>query len=274
MQEPILSPYSKKQLQHYLKRPGHALLLGGQDGIGKYYVARWVGEQLGQPTITVETIDNKAISIAQIRELYTRTRTGDPLLVIVRDAHTMSREAQNAFLKLLEEPPKHVKFILTTQNSQSMLPTIVSRTTYVNLTPPHKDDLVAYVHSLNAHDKTELARLAVTTENLPGKLITSTKDDESKQLHQALVAEAKRFYSSPVYERLCTLVDQNYSKEWFSDLSAFLVVIVDSLMRQQTDPKALKTLTRQARLLQETHHNLYTINGNQKIHLIRLAVQL
>ncbi|NIA22864.1 MAG: AAA family ATPase [Proteobacteria bacterium] len=48
-------------------------------------------------------------------------------IIIIRDAHYMTREAQNALLKILEEPPDRVFFILTTANEDKLLPTIISR---------------------------------------------------------------------------------------------------------------------------------------------------
>jgi len=53
--------------------------------------------------------------------------------------HLSSSEAQNAFLKLLEEPPSNVIFILTTSNIYSLLPTIVSRTKIINLKKTNKN---------------------------------------------------------------------------------------------------------------------------------------
>lgn len=46
---------------------------------------------------------------------------------IIDEAHMLSNSAWNAFLKSLEEPPKHVKFILATTEPQKLLPTILSR---------------------------------------------------------------------------------------------------------------------------------------------------
>lgn len=46
---------------------------------------------------------------------------------ILKNAQTMTTQAQNAILKLLEEPPKNVIFILTCKNKQELLPTVISR---------------------------------------------------------------------------------------------------------------------------------------------------
>ena len=47
--------------------------------------------------------------------------------------HLSSIPAQNSFLKLLEEPPSKVQFVLTTDNKNNLLPTIVSRVKIIKL---------------------------------------------------------------------------------------------------------------------------------------------
>ncbi len=55
------------------------------------------------------------------------------------DFHLSSFEAQNAFLKVLEEPPENILFVLTTINRGALLPTIVSRAKIINLANPSRD---------------------------------------------------------------------------------------------------------------------------------------
>ncbi len=52
---------------------------------------------------------------------------------VIEDAHNMTVEAQNALLKLFEEPPEHVSLILTVSSCASLLETIISRGTLVTL---------------------------------------------------------------------------------------------------------------------------------------------
>ena len=49
-------------------------------------------------------------------------------VIIIDDAHTMTNQAANALLKVLEEPPEDTTFILTTSKKSSLLPTVLSRT--------------------------------------------------------------------------------------------------------------------------------------------------
>ncbi len=74
-------------------------------------------------------------TIAQIRELAHDSRFSHPemRIYLLIDFHKSSIPAQNAFLKLLEEPPENTLFILTVRSEYSLLPTIVSRTNIVRL---------------------------------------------------------------------------------------------------------------------------------------------
>jgi len=78
------------------------------------------------------TPQKKQISINQIRELkghiYQKPIKAKVKFVVVKDADMLTIEAQNALLKLLEEPPSHAVIILATQRKQKLLPTVRSRT--------------------------------------------------------------------------------------------------------------------------------------------------
>jgi len=61
--------------------------------------------------------------------------------IIISDAHRMSIEAQNAFLKNLEEPPNGIVYILITDNPDNLLSTIKSRCWEINFSPLSKEDI-------------------------------------------------------------------------------------------------------------------------------------
>lgn len=81
---------------------------------------------------------SKTLSIDQIRELskdaYVLPNDSDSKVYIFENADSVFSEiVQNAFLKLLEEPPKGVYFILLCQSAKGLLPTILSRCAVINL---------------------------------------------------------------------------------------------------------------------------------------------
>ncbi len=82
---------------------------------------------------------NSLINIGQIRALCD-TLTLKPYeakirIVIIADAHTMNKEAGNALLKMLEEPPGRTVFILTALQKSDLLPTILSRCQQIMFNP-------------------------------------------------------------------------------------------------------------------------------------------
>jgi len=132
----------------------HALLFSGIKGTGKTTVARIIAKALNchnlvdgyEPCnecsncveiskgIFVDVIEIDAASnrgIDQIRELIENLKfapaKGKAKVYIIDEAHMLTREASNALLKSLEEPPSHVYFILATTEPNKLLPTILSR---------------------------------------------------------------------------------------------------------------------------------------------------
>ncbi len=88
----------------------------------------------------LEISADPSIKIDQIREL-TRfihlTSSGDHgKAVLIHEAQHMTREAQNAALKTLEEPPASAKIVLTAPREDLLLPTVTSRCQIVRLSPP------------------------------------------------------------------------------------------------------------------------------------------
>ncbi|MBO7720063.1 hypothetical protein J6S35_00270 [Candidatus Saccharibacteria bacterium] len=73
--------------------------------------------------------DGNNITIEQIREIIDQTRTKQTkdFYIFVYHAEKMNEKAENAFLKLLEEPAENYHFVLFTNSASALLPTILSR---------------------------------------------------------------------------------------------------------------------------------------------------
>lgn len=123
------------------KRIANSYIFAGPPQCGKTTCARKLIQALGvQATVDHYEVDaERSIKIEQIRELKQYVQYGPHespyLAVIVQKAETMSADAANSFLKLLEEPPPNVFFILETNSIEQLLPTIRSRSQLVQFDP-------------------------------------------------------------------------------------------------------------------------------------------
>ncbi len=114
------------------KHAGHAYLFVGSRGTGKTSVARILAKALGAAESDIHEIDAATYtSVDNIRALREEAAVmpfqSERKVYIVDEVHMLSKAAFNAFLKLLEEPPSHVVFILATTELEKVPDTIQSR---------------------------------------------------------------------------------------------------------------------------------------------------
>lgn len=153
----------KEQISFLLDsgRLPHAIILEGESGIGKRTLAREIAAALvcrsggnrpcyecaqcqkaekgyhpdifeykpkgGARSFHVETVRNV------INDVYVAPNEADYKVYILCNAHFMNESAQNAILKVLEEPPPYAVFILTVENKSAMLETVLSRSVVLSL---------------------------------------------------------------------------------------------------------------------------------------------
>jgi len=110
----------------------HAYLLTGSRGTGKTTIARIIAREIGTSANDIYEMDaasNRGID--DIRELREGVRTlpfeSKYKVYIIDEVHMLTKEAFNALLKTLEEPPAHAIFILATTELEKVPETIVSR---------------------------------------------------------------------------------------------------------------------------------------------------
>jgi len=175
----------KKQVEQ--KNPGHAYLFSGPRGTGKTSMARLLAKAVnctqvkeGNPCntcnvcisvnygkfldlIEIDAASNRGIDeIRQLRERVNFSPSeGRYKVYIIDEVHMLTKDAFNALLKTLEEPPSHVIFVLATTESHKILPTILSRCQRFNFTLAEDDIIYVKLKNICKQEKVKFSKKAL-----------------------------------------------------------------------------------------------------------------
>jgi DNA polymerase III delta prime subunit len=211
MTKDLYHPKTKVQVESFIAQPGHALGIVAPDGAGKSYVAkRIMTELLGSESLEVHPhvhIMDAAEQggIEQVRELQSFLKLRVPgtatirRAVLIEHADYLRHEAQNALLKMLEEPPQDTVIICTTSSKQSLLTTIASRLQWISVQPLSLE-LAKEVFGA-AYPAAELDRAYYTSEGNVGLMVSLLEKSSEHPLARAVI-NAKELLKATRYERL------------------------------------------------------------------------
>ena len=221
----------------------HALLLEGEAGLGKTHFARLTacaalcqGEQKPcgscracrlilqdtHPDVLVVSPDSadKPYAVDNLRKLilscYVLPNDGEKKIYILRNIHEMSEQAQNTLLKIIEEPPAHVIFILTCQSRARILPTILSRVVTLTLSPCPEEICAKALMERNPDASEEnCLNLARQTGGNIGRALTILQDERLSGIYESAREAAKLICGGSEFDLLCLLNGYNRKKEDF-----------------------------------------------------------
>lgn len=179
----------------------HATLILGEDGIGKTYVAHEVALNILKKEEYKDYVDiedyrihknKKSISVDDVRgmieEINKRPYEGDNKVIIVHDSDKMTIQAQNAFLKTIEEPPKGVYIILLCENGKNVLDTIKSRCQTYKLTRLNDLELNQFVKNRYPSESEENLKVAEDfSDGVPGRVIDFMENSIYREIRDNII---------------------------------------------------------------------------------------
>lgn len=241
IKEALLNAISEKRLPH-------ALLIEGDMGTGRHTLANYIAMSTvceekdspcgickncrasltgNHPDVKIITTEDgkKNIAVGQVREFknetYIKPHMSSRRVFIIDKADTLNDQSQNALLKVLEEPPIGVLFILIAETKASFLETIISRCVIFTLSPPEFKEAYDYLLQKTDFDKNDISETLKTANNNIGealKLLNGTGDTKTsiaakEFFHYMLNNDLWGMLSSSAIAEKSRLDAQNFFKD-------------------------------------------------------------
>ena len=290
----ILHQNTKTQLEAFYQHPANALLILGRIGSGKLTIARHLSAWLldvdaaklpNHPEFLLisKPPDKSEISIDSIRRLISKMALKVPSghentapinrVVLIENAGDMSLEAQNAMLKLLEEPPIGTLLVLTADSADDLLSTVVSRTQTIKIIAPDLEQSQDYFK--HSYDTPAIESAYKLSQGSPG-LLSALLEEQSGHPLKIGVEQAKKFLKQSTYQRLIELRSISKDRTQFiiflDALSRVLSVLHTESIRANKSKNAAKILG--ARQVVERALSQSGTNANQRLSYLALALDI
>ncbi|MGB4957461.1 MAG: AAA family ATPase [Candidatus Saccharimonas sp.] len=277
MMSPVFNEASAKVIARLKTNLPQALLLEGMEGVGLGTAASTIaGKYIAGyclPTAPDGSVDESpkgVIRVAQIRELAEQVRTvaAKKAVIIIDNADRMNTQAQNAFLKLLEEPNSTTHFILTSHHAQLLLPTILSRVQRITIRPILEHDSLRLIKKLGIKDARAQQQLLFLASGRPAEIARLASNPSSLEASAKLVSDARTLLQGKPYER--TIIAFAYA----SDKAVALKLLETALMlvRFSLHKHATKELVQRSASLLSAYEAIAS-NGNVRLQLMQFVLQ-
>jgi DNA polymerase-3 subunit delta' len=280
----LIHASTKIEVDRFIKKPSHAVMITGQPGSGKQAIAAFIAiGLLGKETLddypyyyfVDKPKDKQDISIDAIRgiidKLKLKTVIDSPnaikRVILIDGGHYLSTEAQNALLKAIEEPPPDTAFILTAVSASSVLPTIASRVQKLPVMSVSLETALDYFSgNHNAKDITSSWTLSGGRVGLLSALLSQSSEHELKQA----VDKAKDLLAMKRYHRVLFLDGISADKAEFLNvldaLSRILNALHHSSLNASNEKQSKKLLASRKLVITATS----ALNKNASARLIAL----
>ena len=274
LDELVIAPATRRQLEAYLSNPVHALLLVGVAGLGLGAIARALADRVAGNDVVYLTPTNHnkqkttIINADDIAGLPTilRDKRDHRLAVVIDDADQTAPGVFERMLKLIEEPVSGVYFIFTTHRISALPATILSRTGTIRVKAPAAEACRRLLDGVDAQLANQISWLAGNRPALTRRLVES---GDQSQLDIASMTRAKQFMQAQRPHRI-EQIDTITDRESGLALCAAIARILTLMLAGGGSVEAA-TIARRLDLLSETTDRL-SANGNVRLQLLNLAV--
>jgi DNA polymerase III delta prime subunit len=168
LSEIIGQPHAVAQLRKALQtnKVDHAILFNGPTGTGKTTLMRIMRRNLkcsSNDYTEINTADFKGIDTIRDlrRNLNLHPIGGACRIIAIDECHKLTNDAQNAILKLLEDTPAHVYFMLGTTDPQKLLAALLGRCSEIKLRTINQDDLEALIREVAGKEKLTISESVI-----------------------------------------------------------------------------------------------------------------
>lgn len=285
------------------QRLHHAYLFTGTRGVGKTTLSRILAKSLNCATgitatpcgeceacraidigryvdyVEMDAASNRGIAdmVSLLEQAIYAPSSGRFKVYMIDEVHMLTKEAFNAMLKTLEEPPAHVKFILATTDPQKVPVTILSRCLQFNLRQMASSTITAHLQEVLGQEQIAFEAPAL---QLIARAANGSMRDALSLTDQAIAYGNQSVRESDVRSMLGA-IDQSYLYELLralivSDASALLDIAQQMDSRSIGFESALKDLAALLHLLAIAQHSPQAIADDhpERQTLLDLSAQL
>ena len=285
------------------KRITHAVLLAGPKGVGKKAFARLMAAAFlceketpcfscnsckkvlegKHPDVTeiTEFTKPRSFSVDEVRrirrEAYISPNESEKRIFILANAESMGVEAQNALLKIIEEPPQHAVFILTVCDTTALLSTVLSRVVTIPISPVDDMSVKQFVTDKTS-DKELLETACALSQGSIGRACEIIENEDLTKAAQTAIEIIKSAVRADRYETLKLLSTAAQSSELF-DILDFMAIILENAMTKKTDFISKQLTCSQKRILKMLESVInakrsMTFNVNKSLLMTHLCVKM
>lgn len=251
MNKPIVNKANLSEINRFSKNLPQTTILSVSDYEWGEQIAKYIAEVANFDYEVVYPLKDDKINldvgkiyVKQARELVQKTRTAlkKNKVYIIYKASTMNEQAQNAFLKSLEEPNSSTFYILLVNNVHSLLPTVLSRSQILKITPLNNDASLKLIpDNIPANIKQQILFVANGNPLLINKLVN---DSSLISQYSAHITTAKSFLTASTYQKLIAINKLKDSREdAIATLDALIKILSTTI---KTPDKQLLTLLNNA----------------------------